>query len=159
MITFIRKAGLATAVLLASFGASAGVTVTFAHPEKMTDVPRFAADRENLEWHLRQHFDTLAKGLPAGQTLTVNVLDIDLAGDVFPRVPVRDIRVMKGRADWPRLHLRYAIEQDGQVVKSGEKQLADPNYLMGINRYSNEIFSHEKQMLDDWWRKEVVAAR
>ena len=159
MNKLIHKTALAAAVLVASFSAAATSTVTFADPAKMSDVPRFAVDRENLEWHLREHFENLSKQLPAGQSLTVEVLDIDLAGDVFPRVPVTNVRVMKGRADWPRLHLRYTIEQDGQVVRSGEKQLSDPNYLMGFNRYSQEIFSHEKQMLEDWWRKEVVASR
>jgi hypothetical protein len=64
--------------------------------------------------------------------------------------------VLKGRADWPRMHLRYTIEENGQVIKRGEPQLADPNYLMGSNQYNNEQYSHEKQMLEDWFRKEIL---
>ena len=160
MNKLIRKAALAAASLVASFGATAATTtVNFTNIEKMTDVPRFALDRENLEFQLRDHLNYLSRQLPAGQALKVDFVDIDLAGDVFPRVPVQDVRVMKGRADWPRLHLRYSVEQNGQVVKSGEAKLSDPNYLMHHNRYKNEIFSYEKQMLEDWFRKEIVAAR
>lgn len=138
--------------------ASAAATVTYADLDKMTDVPRFRVDRESMVYQLNEHFNHLAEKLPAGQELKVEVLDIDLAGDVFPRVPVQDIRVMKGRADWPRIELRYTIEQNGQVVKSGGGTVADMNYLMGYNSYRNEIYSHEKQMLDDWFKKEVLAA-
>ena len=83
-------------------------------------------------------------------------LDIDLAGDVFPRVPVRDIRVTKGQADWPRIHVRYSIEQDGQVIRSVEQKLADPNYQLGVNMYQQDLYGYEKQMLDNWFRKEIL---
>jgi hypothetical protein len=54
------------------------------------------------------------------------------------------------------MHFRYSIEQDGKVLKSGEPKLADPNYLMSRNRWDNEQYSHEKQMLEDWFRKDVL---
>ena len=156
MKKFIRRAGIA--VLLAAAGlANAGTTkVTYVDTEKMTDVPRFATDRDSMEIHFREHLQRLAEQLPAGQQLNVEFLDIDLAGDQFPRVPVQDIRVLKGRADWPHMHFRYTLEQDGKVIKSGEPKLADPNYLMSMNRYDNEMYSHEKQMLEDWFRKDIL---
>lgn len=158
MNKLIYKGALAVAVTIVSLNASAEAIVTFAHPANMADVPRSAIDRENMEWHFREHFAHLSKQLPAGQNLKVEMLDIDLAGNEFPRVAIRDVRVLKGRADWPRLHLRYTIEQDGQAVRTGEAKLSNPNYLMGVNRYTHEMYSHEKQMVEDWWRKEVVAA-
>lgn len=156
MKKFIRMAGVA--VLLAAAGlANAGTAkVTYVNTEKMTDVPRFATDRDSMEIHFREHLQRLAEQLPAGQQLTVEFLDIDLAGDQFPRVAIQDVRVLKGQADWPHMHFRYSIEQDGKVIKSGEPKLADPNYLMGTNRYNNEMYSHEKQMLEDWFRKDVL---
>lgn len=166
MNKLIHTAALAAAFLVASGGASAADTtvtnsnVNFVNIDKMTDVGRFASDRENLEYQLREHIRNLSEKLPAGQELKIDFLDIDLAGDVFPRVAVQNVRVMKGRADWPRLHLRYSVEQGGQVLKSGERKLSDPNYLLHrSNRYSNEIFSYEKQMLEDWFREDIVAAR
>ena len=159
MSKFIRNVGTVAVFLLASASASAAATVTYINPEKMTDVPRFASDRESMEMIFRDHLNQLASQLPAGQELKVEFVDIDLAGDVFPRVPVRDIRVMKGQADWPRMHLRYSIEQDGKVLRSGDRELSDPNYLMGSRSYNQDLYGHDKQMLDDWFRKEVVPAR
>lgn len=147
------------ACLIASASALAAATVSFVQPENMTDVPRFASDLRSMETVFREHLDELASKLPAGQELKVEFLDIDLAGDVFPRVPVRDIRVMKGRADWPRMHLRYSLEQDGKVLRSGDLEVADQNYLMSSGLYGNELYGHEKKLLDDWFRKEVLAAR
>lgn len=159
MNKLIPHAVLAMALVAAAAGASAAATVTYVNPDKMTDVPRFRADRESMEEELLAHFNTLSARLPAGQDLKVEILDIDLAGDVFPRVAIQNVRVMKGRADYPHIHLRYSIEQDGKVLSSGERKLTDMSYLNGFNRYSSDIFRHEKQMLDDWFRKEVVAAR
>lgn len=159
MSYFIRKLGLVVALLASAAGASAAATVTYINPDKMTDVPRFSSDRESMEMIFRDHLNQLASQLPAGQELKVEFIDIDLAGDVFPRVPVRDIRVMKGRADWPRMHLRYSVEQDGKVLRSGDRELADANYLMGSRSYNQDLYGHEKQMLDEWFRKEVIPAR
>ncbi|AVR98426.1 DUF3016 domain-containing protein [Pseudoduganella armeniaca] len=159
MNRFVCSASLAAAALLASANAGASATVTYVHPEKMTDVPRYPSEREQMEITFREHLGQLSAGLPAGQQLVVEFLDIDLAGDVFPRVPVQDIRVLKGRADWPRLHLRYRIEQDGAVLRSGERQLSDPGYLMTTSRYDRELYAHEKDMLDEWFRKDVLGTR
>lgn len=152
----LTYAGAAALLLLASAGAFAAATVTFVDVDKMSDVPRDAHKREDMQFVLREHFNYLSGQLPAGQVLKVDVLDIDLAGDEFPRVAVQDIRVLKGQADWPRMHLRYRIEQDGNVLASGDSQLSDPGYLMGVNRYGQDAYSYEKQMLDDWFRKEVL---
>ena len=159
MSKFIRNVSAVAAFLLGSTSAIAAATVTFINPEKMTDVPRFSSDRESMETVFRDHLNALASQLPAGQELKVEFIDIDLAGDVFPRVPVRDIRLMKGQADWPRMHIRYSIEQDGKVLRSGERELSDPNYLMGSRSYNQDLYGHDKQMLDDWFRKEIVPAR
>ncbi len=156
MKTFIRMVGMAVLLLAASSLASAGARVTYVATEKMTDVPRFSSDRESMEIHFRETIEKLAEKLPAGQQLNVEFLDIDLAGDQFPRVAVQDVRVLKGRADWPRMHLRYTLEENGQVIKSGEPKLSDPNYLMSSNLYNNEQYSHEKQMLEDWFRKDLL---
>jgi hypothetical protein len=152
----LTHAASAAVLLLASAGAFAAATVNFVDIGKMTDVPHDFHDRENMQFLFREHLNLLSQKLPAGQVMVVDFLDIDLAGDEFPRVAVRDVRVLKGRADWPRLHLRYRIERDGQVLASGESKLSDPNYLMGMNRYERDLYGHEKQMLDDWFRKEVL---
>lgn len=144
---------------LAAASVAAEANVSYIKASEMTDVPRHYKDLETMEYSFTQHLKQLSEKLPAGQVLKVEFLDIDLAGDVFPRVPVRDIRVTKGQADWPRIHLRYSIEQDGKVISSGEKKLADPNYQLSINMYQQELYAYEKQMLDNWFRKEILPAK
>ena len=156
MNKLLHAAAAATFLLLAPAGAFAAATVTFVDIDKMADVPRDFHKREDMQFLFREHLNRLAAQLPAGQVLTVDFLDIDLAGDEFPRVAVRDIRVLKGQADWPRMRLRYSIQRDGQVLASGESTLSDPAYLMSINRYNQDAYGHEKQMLDDWFRREVL---
>ncbi|MTW13352.1 DUF3016 domain-containing protein [Pseudoduganella eburnea] len=150
------QASAAAVLFIATASAFAAATVNFINVDKMTDVPRDFHKREDMQFVLREHFNRLSEQLPAGQVLKVDILDIDLAGEEFPRVSVQDVRVLKGQADWPRMHLRYSIEQDGKVVASGESQLSDPGYLMNGNRYNTDAYPYEKQMLDDWFRKEVL---
>jgi len=149
----------AAVLLSAASGALASATVRFVDIDKMSDMPRNAHDRDSMEFVFREHLNYLSKQLPAGQVLTVDFLDIDLAGEEFPHVALQDIRILKGRADWPRMHLRYSVEQDGKVVSSGESRLSDPGYMMGASHYGSEAYSYEKQMLDGWFRKEVLKHR
>lgn len=144
---------------LANGVAHAAVTVNYINPDKMTDVPRFETERTSMEIDLREFFEEQAKQMPAGQDLKIDILDIDLAGEVFPRVPVRDVRVTKGSYDFPRIHLRYSIEQEGKVLRSGERELADRNYQLNINNYRNEMYSYEKQMLGEWFKKDVLTGQ
>lgn len=159
MNKFIHHAVLAVVFLAPCAGALAAATVTFVNPDKMTDVPRHHADRESMKAALLEHFTTLAARLPAGQDLKIDILDVDLAGDVFPRVAIRDVRVLQGRGDRPAIHLRYSIEQDGKVLRSGERRLADAAYLFSASSYGNDLYAHEKDMLDAWFRKDVIAQR
>lgn len=159
MNKFTHFAALFALSLAATTNASAAVTITYVNPEKMTDVPRHQSDRESMEAQLLEHFTVLSARLPAGQDMKVEILDIDLAGEVFPRVAIQHARVFQGRADWPHIHLRYSIEQDGKVLRSGERRLTDMSYLMGSSRYQGDLYAHEKHLLDDWFRKDVVAVR
>lgn len=158
MNTLIYRAALAASLALATAQASAAATVNYIDVDKMSDVPRYQSDREFMQDDLREYIEKLSTKLPAGQQLKLDILDIDLAGDVFPRVAIHDVRVYRGRADWPRIHLRYSIEQDGKVIRSGETTLSDPNYQMSFNRHTNDTYGYEKQMFDDWFRKDLLAA-
>jgi hypothetical protein len=149
---------LAAAVaLLATSAAWAEVSVTYVKPDDYTDVPRNAIDRERVLKDFSAYFATLDKKLPAGQSLKIEVLDIDLAGRLYPRHMGDEIRVMNGGADWPRMQLRYTLTQDGQTLRSGEEQLSNMNYQMSLSRYSDsEPLRYEKQMLDDWFKKTIA---
>lgn len=161
MNTVLRQCGLAVALALAAGGAAAGVTVTYAQPDRFSDVPFTTWERDRVLKELTGHFDKLAKTLPAGQDLKIEVLDLDLAGHA--RHDVRsggqELRILTGGADWPHMKLRYTLLQDGKVIRSGEDNLQDMNYLHQHNRYvGSELLRYEKKMVDDWF-KQALAAR
>lgn len=144
---------LAVASLTAS--AAGTVNVSFVQPERFTDADRGWQRDRNLE-SLSKHLQALGRReLADGETLDIQVLDVDLAGDIDPfAVSGRDLRVLKGGADWPRITLRYALSRNGQPVSSAEERLADLNYLQDNIRplnASQQPLSHEKHMLDDWF--------
>ena len=154
----LTRTMLAASLALLAGAAWADVSVSYVKPDDFTDVPRNAIDRERVLKNFSDYFATLNARLPAGQNLKVEVLDIDLAGRMWPRRNGgEDIRVLNGGADWPRVHLRYTLEQDGQVLRSGDEQLSNMNYMQGISRYSDsDTLRYEKQMLDDWFNKAIV---
>lgn len=160
MTTLIRRAALAAMLSLGAAGAMAApATVTFAQPEQFSDVPRSAWDRERILKLLTQHFDVLAARLPAGQTLTVEVLDLDLAGRTMPTAMSNpDLRVLGTGADWPHMRLRFTVREGERVFKSGEDNISSMSYLEKVNRYlSGDSLRYEKQMLDDWFKDRIAA--
>jgi hypothetical protein len=141
----------------AAGSASAAVTVNYVEPDKFSDLPFVPWEREDTLKTFTEHFTRLGNSLPPGQDLRIEVLDIDLAGRAIPSVRAgRDMRVLRGQADWPRMQFRYTIEQNGQVLKSGEAQLSAMNYLDQHTRYfDSEPLRYEKQMIDDWFEKNI----
>jgi len=146
---------IAAALLMAASGAaSAGVTVKYQDPDKYFDVPDFEKDRTQLLKELSAHFDKLGKDLPAGQQLNITVTDLDLAGRVEPRRrSLRDVRILRGGADWPTMQVQYALEENGKVIASGSDKLSNMMYLDRLNRYPNgDSLRYEKQMVDEWFK-------
>lgn len=156
-----RLAILATLPLaLLSPAVLAGATVTFVNPDQFIDVPFSLHERETALKTLEAHFKRLAARLPSGQDLKVEVTDVDLAGTEQPGRFGRDIRVLKGMADWPRINFKYSVESQGKVVKSGTAEVKDMSYLQRANRYpSDESLRYEKRMLDDWFKSEFGAGK
>jgi hypothetical protein len=156
----LRQLALAGLFLLSAGAASAAVKVTYHQPEKFADMPFASWDREQTLSLFTDYFNQLAKALPPGQDMDIEVLDIDLAGREYPGRTGRELRVLRGDADWPRMHLKYSLLQDGAVVKSGEAQLSDMNYLYHLSRYSDgDTLRYEKQMIDDWFEKNIGPKR
>jgi hypothetical protein len=157
----IRQLALAGLFLLSAGAASAAVKVTYNHPENFADLPFSTWDREDVLKQLTDHFNKLGKALPPGQDLDVEVLDVDLAGREYPgRSTGRDIRVMRGGADWPRIHLRYSLVANGNVIKSGDAKLSDMDYLHRIGHYMDgDALRFEKEMIDQWFEKNIGPVR
>lgn len=152
---------LAAMAALAEGGASAATTVNYVNPDRFTDVPFTAWDREDVLKRITEHFQKLGENLPAGQDLRIDVTDVDLAGREYPNARAgRDLRIMNGRADWPRIELHYAVEQGGQVIKSGDARLQSMDYQNQFNRYfDSDALRYEKQMIDDWFAKTIAPIR
>lgn len=152
-ISKATKTWVAALALLASSSAWAGVQVNFSKPDDYTDMPFSSRDREQILAGLAEHFQLLGKGLRPGQDLKIEITDIDLAGREDPmRRGAMDVRIMDGRTDWPRMRLRYQLEQHGKVIASGNAALSDMSYLQRINRYSSsDALRYEKKMIDDWF--------
>ena len=161
MKPLLRQLALAGLFLLSAGAAPAAVTVSYDHPENFTDLPFTPWDREQVLKELAEHFQKLGKALPPGQDLKIDVLDVDLAGREQPsRRGAHEIRVLKGEADWPRIHLRYSLEAGGKVIKSGDAQISDMMYMGRLNRYSDgDTLQYEKQMLDDWFKKTIATGQ
>lgn len=162
MKTLIRQMAFAGLCLLSATSAfAAEVTVHYVQPDKFADMPFQPWEREDVMKQLTDHFNRLGKRLPADQALTIDVLDIDLAGRIIPNVRSgRDIRVMRGEADWPHMRLRYSLQQGGNVLASGNADISDMAYMQHLNRYSDgDPLRYEKQMLDDWFEKTFLGKR
>ena len=160
MKSALKGLALASMMLMSAGSALAGVTVNFVESDKYSDLPFSAWERKEVLEAFTEHFEKLAKSLPAGVDLNVEVLDIDLAGRIHHR-RANEIRVLRGGVDWPIIHLRYSVVQNGTVVASGTERLSDMMYLDNMrNRYaSGDPLRYEKRMLDEWFNKTIAPKR
>lgn len=138
------------------------VTVTFAKVGHFADAGATPwEERANLD-RLAGHLQALGqRHLPQDQSLKIEVLELDLAGTLRPsRRATGEVRIVRGRADWPSIGLRYRLEQGGKLLLSGEERLADLNYTNGIaaGRGSDPLH-YEKHMLDAWFKARFVERR
>lgn len=145
-------------LLLASAAASAAVSVNFVKPEDYPDMPFSPGDRDAILKELGDHFTQLGKNLPDGTDVRIDVLDLDLAGRLEPsRRGDRDLRILRGGADWPRMTLHFSVESAGKVVNSGDAQLQDMNYQFNARRANDsDPLRYEKQMIDAWFYKTIA---
>ncbi|VXB61519.1 conserved exported hypothetical protein [Massilia sp. 9I] len=158
MKSVIGKVALAGLFALSAGAASAGVTVNYVESDKFSDLPFAQWERKEVLDDLAGFFAEIGKQLPPGQDLTVEVTDIDLAGREYPNSRSgRDLRILKGGADWPIMDLRYTLTSNGQVVASGKERLTDMNYLNRINRLTDgDRLRYEKRMIEDWFNKTIL---
>ena len=131
------------------------VNVSFTHPERYTDAASSYLGRsEPTQREIEQHLIALGKRyLAPGQTLMLEVLDIDLAGRYESFVgDGHQLRILRDRADFPVMKLRYVLQAEGRVLASGEERIADRSYLFNSLPSSNTSLRYEKRMLSDWFR-------
>lgn len=157
----VIRSALVLCLAAAAAAASAGtVAVSFANQGRFADAGRMGADEEANLRVIAQHLQTLGRQhLPADQTLRVEVTGVDLAGELLPSARRGNtVRIVRGRADFPSISLRYTLEAGGRVVKSGEESISDLDYTHYVGvRHTHEPLSHEKRLLDRWFRTRLLA--
>jgi hypothetical protein len=137
------------------------IEVTFVASEKFTDVKddHMGSDRgreavlEQLKEHLVTHG---AKFLAKGQRLQITVTDVDLAGDFEPwrGINFHDIRIVKDIYP-PRVELEFKLlDAGGKVVSEGKRQLRDLGYMTSLAMPTSDPLRYDKEMLNDWLRRE-----
>jgi hypothetical protein len=137
--------------------ASDNVTVTFQDPDNFTDVRENGSTTTSTYYldELRACLQQAASPLlAAGQKLVVTVTDVDLAGDnTFGGMD--HIRIMKDIYA-PRVHLKFQlVGADGKVVKAGERNLSDMNYLQQIRMAGGQDpLYYDKTLLKQWVKDE-----
>ncbi|MEJ0037920.1 MAG: DUF3016 domain-containing protein [Gammaproteobacteria bacterium] len=137
---------------------AAGVTVEFTNPDKYTDAKvensSLPAAQASLQKRLREYLRQLGQRyLPDDQALTIDVLDIDLAGRFEPWRPNADTVRFMVSTTWPSMKLRYEVRgPDGKTLASGTETVMDQDYLRRPNQYSeSDTLRYEKRMLDTWF--------
>jgi len=156
----IRLAALASLASLAFAGSAAfagTADVRFVNPDKFTDLGTYKSDEQYNMNTLSRYIQRLAQQLPPDQVLRVDVLDVDLAGEVR-QTRNGSIRVARDVA-YPVMQLHWSIESGGRVLRSGDQRLTDLNYRHHLRdaRYSTTDLYYEKHMLDDWFRTEFAS--
>jgi hypothetical protein len=160
MRKFILLCGLAA---LTSASTQAGdLTLQWQDPEKFSDI-RPANDsrkayRERVMKKFDGFFNELAAQLPEGYQWHVTVTDIDLAGEVdyFAGGAGSALRIVKDIHS-PAIKFTYVLrDKHGEEISSADEKLRDMGFLYSLrSNNNNEEFHYEKQMLQDWFNKEL----
>lgn len=157
--TSIAAAFLGCALLAGN--AAASVTTTFHNPEDYvgrfgyyglyTDRYDHANDgRMRVMAYLGDYFQRLGAKLPPGQDLKIEVLNMHLLGGASPS--------KVGRVRWPAITLRYSLESDGMVLKSGEAYIKEMAPSCNRMPFGEELCA-EKQMLSQWFRETLLTPK
>jgi predicted RNA-binding protein with EMAP domain len=148
-----RSFPLVIAIAAFASAAEAAVIVTFKNPEHYAGVGWQRSDASATLNEIERHLQRLGESyLAPDQTLSIEVLDIDLAGrERFSSRAGGDVRVLRGGADWPSVRVRYVVETAGKVGDSREETVSDVNYLVRPIPRSEKL-AYEKRMLEEWFR-------
>ncbi|KXI30942.1 DUF3016 domain-containing protein [Paraglaciecola hydrolytica] len=143
----------------------AQVEINWENPEKYRDVRPTMESRVKFREHtfeqLLEYLQKLAAKLPDDQKLSLNVTNLDLAGQVWPASFVgfghgaSDVRVIKNM-DIPRISFTYKlVNTTGELIQEGDVELKDMAFMDRANRFfSSESLRYEKNMLKDWFDDE-----
>lgn len=146
------------------------VAVQWTDPAAFSDLRfsgnRWEARRGNWVAQIAEHVRRRAeRELPAGATLDVTIRDIRRAGMYEPwrGTQLDHVRIIRDQYP-PRIDLAFVLrDASGNVIADGERELRDMGFLNRPSAtMSSDALRYEKQLIDDWLRRELrapVAAR
>lgn len=136
--------------------------VSFRNPAGFSELDRsFGARTDWLDELSRHVARRAARTLPDGQRLLVTITDVQRAGRVEPwrGSGASDLRIVRDTTP-PRIDLDFRlIGPNGAVLKEGARRLRDASFLDRASFYRGEALSYEKNLIDDWMRKDFGPTR
>jgi hypothetical protein len=131
----------------------AQVNVRYTDAQHFTDMGSSESERAQAQRQLTQHIEALAKQyMPAGQTLDIEITDVDLAGRQQVSFRRPQLRVVKS-VDWPSINLRYVLKAGEQILQQQEVRLSDMGFDQRLRIASaNAPLHDERRMLEEWFR-------
>ncbi len=152
---------VATIGFFTSQSVIAKTEVKFSEPEKFRDVlvtgNSKARSLKLVNQDLNALFEQLSKDyISENETLSIEVTEIDLAGDIEPMVGPHheDLRIIRD-SDYYRLSFNFEVRNEsGEIMQKGEKEIK--NFVsQGIsNRFSNDnTVSHFEKDLKKWFKE------
>jgi len=157
----------AVLLALACVGAKAAdtpesVTVRYDDPQHFTEAKRSSmvnraeaeAYLEPLKAYITQR---AARVLAPGQRLTIEVTDVDRAGEYEPwrSGSLHDVRIVKSIYP-PRIDLSFTLYgTDGTVLREGSRKLRDAAFFNRGSINSQDTLRYEKALIDRWLRQGV----
>lgn len=162
----MRRSALAAFGALAALwtgAAAAQVSIRFVAPERYTDAQNRFGSGLSLPvtlGEIRRILEGYGEGaLRPGERLSIEVLDIDLAGFEEPGANFPfGLRVVRDVTP-PRFRLRYTLSDKGRRLLTAEEAVTDPNFLLRSPRFSNGAFAYERDLLRDWLRRRIAERR
>jgi hypothetical protein len=161
MTGVLGASSVAAALLINAVPCFAGtVNVSFIHPENFADASlqegyRTRAEQGTLD-EIGRFFESLGpRYLKSQQVLTLDVLNVDLAGKIeWWRRDLYNTRILRDVYP-PRFTLNYRLSEDGRTLAENKETIVDPNYLANPGIYFSPIdpLRFEKAMLEDWFRR------
>lgn len=153
--SFLSASTLLCAAAVPHAHAAGSIEVQWLEPARYSDAGRRDIDRDRAMLTLGAHLQKLGRFLPDGQVLKLQITDLNLAGEIDP-VGWNQLRVLRGRADWPQMSLSYALVDGGRMLKTGSARLHDMAYLHSPRQ---DDLGYEKRMIDQWFKAEFSSLR
>ncbi|MDN3653708.1 DUF3016 domain-containing protein [Thalassotalea ponticola] len=158
--TFILNSLICGALFSITHAYAGEAKVNWIEPNTYTDIRPGDEPRKRFEKRVFSELETyigeLAATLPDGQTLQMDVTNLDLAGDVRYMVGPNNatVRVIEDLY-FPKMRFRYQLtDASGEVLKQGEEKLKDMGFFNSPKRsMRHENFSYEKAMIGEWFEQ------